>query len=271
MHAGRHRHQNGRILSIPATVQARHAGWDAELAWSIVPQAATWRMTNDAEIRFVKTAIAGRSPDLAAERARLGWAVGRLPVPRVLDSGTGDGVEWLLLAGLPGRDATVHDLRHDPARLVPILAHALRSLHETPAEDCPFDFRLDAALDLARRRVTDGLVVPETDFHPEHRHLTARKALDHLEARRPEQEDVVLCHGDYCLPNVLLDEGGGVTGYLDLGALGLADRWWDLAVASWSVTWNLGPGWEELFLAAYGVKLDPAGNAYYRLLYDVVS
>jgi kanamycin kinase len=62
-----------------------------------------------------------------------------------------------------------------------------------------------------------------------------------------------------------------VTGFVDLGELGVADRWWDLATASWAITWNLGPGWEERFLHAYGANHDPDRVAFYRLLYDLVS
>ncbi|HEX9710993.1 MAG TPA: APH(3') family aminoglycoside O-phosphotransferase [Actinomycetota bacterium] len=255
----------------PPEVLSDHEGWDCELAWSLVPQAATWRLTRGSEARYVKVARVGREPSLPAERVRLEWAAGRLPVPTVLDGGTVDGVDWLLLAGLPGRDATVHPLREEPARLVPILARALRTLHEAPIDDCPFDFRLDAALAKVRQRVRDELVVPATDFPEELQHLTAQAALEWLESDRPDTEDVVLCHGDYCLPNVLFNESGGLIGYLDLGKLGLADRWWDLAVATWSVTWNLGPGWEDLFLDAYGAARDPAREAYYRLMYNVVS
>ncbi len=91
-----------------------------------------------------------------------------------------------------------------------------------------------------------------------------------LEASMPMSEDVVLCHGDYCLPNVLIDSGC-VSGYVDLGELGLADRWWDLSVATWSLTWNLGPGWEDVFLDVYGIAVDPARMHYFRLLYDLVS
>jgi kanamycin kinase len=87
---------------------------------------------------------------------------------------------------------------------------------------------------------------------------------------RPASESLVVCHGDYCLPNVLL-EGGDVAGFVDLGELGVADRWWDLAVATWSLAWNLGGGHEALFLAEYGAEPDPARMAFYRLLYDVVS
>jgi kanamycin kinase len=81
---------------------------------------------------------------------------------------------------------------------------------------------------------------------------------------------LVVCHGDYCLPNVLI-EADAACGFVDLGELGVADRWWDLAVATWSVPWNLGPGYEDLFLHEYGVERDDDRVEFYRLLYDVVS
>jgi kanamycin kinase len=54
-------------------------------------------------------------------------------------------------------------------------------------------------------------------------------------------------------------------GCADLGDLGVADRWADLAVA----TWNYGPGWETPLLDAYGIAPDPARTCYYRLLWDL--
>jgi kanamycin kinase len=51
--------------------------------------------------------------------------------------------------------------------------------------------------------------------------------------------------------------------------LGVADRWADLAVATWSTQWNYGPGWEQPLLAAYGVAADPERIRYYRLLWDL--
>jgi kanamycin kinase len=62
-----------------------------------------------------------------------------------------------------------------------------------------------------------------------------------------------------------------VTGFVDLGRLAVTDRWSDLAVATWSVTWNLGPGWEEEFLASYGVSRDREAVAFYRLAYDLIA
>ena len=65
--------------------------------------------------------------------------------------------------------------------------------------------------------------------------------------------------------------GGPLKGFVDLGELGVADVWWDLAVATWSLEWILGPGYEDLFLKEYGKRVDSEKIQYYRLLYDVVS
>ena len=91
-----------------------------------------------------------------------------------------------------------------------------------------------------------------------------------LERTVPTSEDLVVCHGDYCPPNTLLHDWEPV-GFVDLGELGVADRWWDLAVATWSVEWNFGPGYQDIFLTEYGIERDESRISFYRLLYDLVS
>jgi aminoglycoside phosphotransferase len=59
--------------------------------------------------------------------------------------------------------------------------------------------------------------------------------------------------------------------HVDLGALGLADRWADLAIATGSLDWNYGPGWQGTLLDAYGIAPDPARIAYYRLMWELTS
>ena len=86
----------------------------------------------------------------------------------------------------------------------------------------------------------------------------------------PPIERLVVCHGDACVPNTLIDDDGHCTGHVDLGALGVADRWSDLAIATWSVSWNFGPSWEKALLDAYGVAPDVERTRYYRLLWDLL-
>lgn len=65
-----------------------------------------------------------------------------------------------------------------------------------------------------------------------------------------------------------LDDRGRGVAHVDLAALGVANRWADIAVASMSTEWNYGPGYEELLIEAYGVAPDPERLAYYRDLWN---
>jgi kanamycin kinase len=119
----------------------------------------------------------------------------------------------------------------------------------------------------ARRRGATGRLSPD-HWHADHRGLTVDQALDLL-ASPPPIDELVVCHGDACAPNTILSDTGQWSGHVDLGAVGTADRWADLAVATWSAGWNYGPGWEGQLLAAYGVSDDPVRTRYYRLLWDL--
>jgi aminoglycoside phosphotransferase len=85
----------------------------------------------------------------------------------------------------------------------------------------------------------------------------------------PPVDKLVVYHRDSCAPNTLLTADGRCSGHVDLGELGVADRWADLAIATWSTTWNYGPGWETPLLDAYGIAPDPDRTRYYRLLWDL--
>jgi kanamycin kinase len=261
-------------LQPPDSVRAAYADWEWSVAYEWLEKSTTWRLEHpgpDGRARFLKVKRAGHHPTALDESARMQWASLFLPVPIVLDAGSGDDVEWLLTDALAGTDATRHPLLSHPEEMVPILARGLADFHaRAPVAQCPFDFRAATAVAHARERVRAG-VATTSDLHPEYAHLTMDAALAELDWLRPTSEDLVVCHGDYCFPNVLLDDAGAITGFLDLGELAVADRWWDVAVGAWSTTWNVGPGYEELFYDAYGIEPDEDRIAFYRLLYDLAS
>jgi kanamycin kinase len=84
----------------------------------------------------------------------------------------------------------------------------------------------------------------------------------------PPVDRLVVCHGDACAPNTLIDDDGSCSGHVDLGALGLADRWADLAVATLSLSWNYPGHWEDELLDAYGIDPDAPRIEYYRRLWQ---
>jgi kanamycin kinase len=254
---------------------ASYADWE----WTVTSEwpgvATTWRLERASagatRRRFLKIVRAGHYPTAIDESARTQWASLFLPVPIVLDAGSDHDVDWLLTDALPGADATRHSLLAEPERIVPALARGLADFHaRAPLDQCPFTFRVADALAHVRERIRTGIATA-ADLHPEHQHLSVDNALAELERLRPATEDLVVCHGDYCFPNVLLDDTGTVTGYVDLAELAVADRWWDVAIGAWSTTWNVGPDWEDVFYVAYGIDHDDDRIAFYRLLYDLAS
>ena len=220
--------------------------------------------------RFIKWAPVGSGLDLAAEAERMTWAVRYHPVPEPLACGHDDAGSWLVTAALPGDRASSARWKADPATAVTAIGEGLRALHGAlPPARCPFSWSAEERLAGARRQAAAGQLDPAT-WHPCHQALTAGSALERA-AAIPPPDKLVVCHGDACAPNTLLAADGRWSGHVDLGLLGTADRWADLAVATWSAEWNYGPGWDRLLLDAYGIHPDPERTRYYRLLWDLSS
>ena len=117
-------------------------------------------------------------------------------------------------------------------------------IHRVPTEGCPFDATIASLLAQSLPRVSD------------------LKVLAYLRDRQPESEDLVFTHGDYCLPNILVDRGR-LGGFIDWGYAGVGDRYRDLSSCAWSVGHNLGEEWIPCFFAAYGVVIDQEKLDYY--------
>ena len=199
------------------------------------------------------------------------WAAPYLPVPEVVALEEWEGATVLLTEALPGRDA-IHPRVAQPTSphwCGPSAGGCAPSTTRSARSGVPSASTSPGPWPTSSERVQTGDIDP-CGFHEEHAHLSPAAALVELEASAPADEDLVVCHGDYCPPNMLLEEGR-VTGYVDLGELGAADRWWDIAVGAWSVGWNFGEELEPLFYESYGIAPDPARIRFFRLLYDLVS
>ena len=90
--------------------------------------------------------------------------------------------------------------------------------------------------------------------------------LGDLLTARPASEDLVVTHGDACLPNFIVQPDGEAA-IIDLGRFGVADRHQDLALFVRSARRNFPALDIEALLARhYPVAADPLKLAYYRQL-----
>jgi kanamycin kinase len=255
-------------VAVPPAVTALAGGRAVEPVWANQLGGLTFALGDGGSRRFVKWAPAGSGIDLAHEVDRLRWAAPFTPVPRVVDRGTDDDGAWFVTEALAGESAVTDRWKAEPERAAAAIGAGLRALHDAlPVERCPFSWSIDDRLDRVDGRARSGAVDP-SGWHDDHRPLGLDRALD-LAHDPPPIDHLVVCHGDACAPNTLIGPDGTWTGHVDLGALGTADRWADLAVATWSTEWNYGTSFEATLLAAYGIGPDPDRTRYYRLLWDL--
>jgi kanamycin kinase len=189
--------------------------------------------------------------DLADEAARMRWAAQYTPVPRVLEVGADEDSEWLMTEAIEARSAVDPRWLAEPETAARAIGAGLRAFHDAlPVDECPWTWS-----------IADRIAVAETLAAQGH---AADGLLD-----APDHDRLVVCHGDACAPNTLLADDGSWAGHVDLGSLGIADRWADLSIATYSLEWNFGPGYDHLVYEAYGIEEDPDRVAYYRLLWDL--
>jgi aminoglycoside phosphotransferase len=217
---------------------------------------------------------------LDAEADRLRWLAGTAMGSHVAEvvayepaPAAGNGIDRLLTTALPGADLTTDEVarRLAPAEQARRFGRHLRELHDSlDPDDCPFDARLDGRLAAAERRVAEGGVDDE-EFEPENGGRTPSDVLAELVRRRPAGEDLVVTHGDWCFPNVLVDPDGDESAWwmCDLGGLGVACRWYDLGIGCRTTVHNVGEGHVAAFLAGYGLapgEIDRERLDYYVLV-----
>lgn len=162
--------------------------------------------------------------------------------------------DWLLTSSLAGKDLTHAEYLANPKRLCDALGEALRRLHALPTADCPVQNKNELYLKTAAENRKAGLFDPSYSSTP----LSEEDAWKTVEAHRSLLQTEVLLHGDYCLPNLMLDHWQ-FSGFLDLGAAGAGDRHIDLFWGAWSLCYNLKTdAYRTRFFEAYGKdKVDP--------------
>lgn len=203
------------------------------------------------------------------------WLEGKLPAPQVIHFETDGEKEYLLMTRIQGKMACDKSYLAQPDLLLSLLAEALHMLWQTDWTDCPQSRSLEEELSHARYSLENGLVdfsrcEPET-FGPSG-FKSPEALLFWLESNRPPLEPA-FSHGDCCLPNIFFS-GNKVSGFIDLGDAGIADRWRDLSLCFRSLKHNTDgtyghtiPGFKPERLFDYlGIKPDWDKMRYYLLL-----
>ena len=157
----------------------------------------------------------------------------------------------MLSRAVAGLDCTSDIYLAEPKRLCDLLAERLRMLHELDASDCPIKDRVGEYIAMGELNYAKGTY--NTDHFPDSfGYRSGEEAYRVLQEDKHLLKNEVLIHGDYCLPNVMLDDWK-FSGFIDLGAAGMGDRHIDLFWGRWTLEFNLHTDeYGDRFLDAYG-------------------
>ena len=193
---------------------------------------------------------------------------GKLPLPRLRSYGTYNNMTYMLTHGVSGKSAAELCKEYEPERMMMLLCAAMAGLHSVDISHCPIINDLDKKLFLARERMLRG-AVDESDFDKKRQGMSAREIFVLLLKNRPEHEDSVFTHGDFCLPNIMFDAAGNVV-FIDMGGAGIACRYQDIALMLRSFQYNYGiVAYEtvaEMFEKHAAIQIDAGLVEYYQAL-----
>ena len=162
-----------------------------------------------------------------------------------------DAYDWLLTARMRGEDCTHADMLARPEWLADMMGEQLRALHELPTKGCPISDHTANYLATVEQNYHTGNY--DTSHFPDSfGYADAEAAWKTVEQGRHRLKTDTLLHGDYCLPNIMVEDGHFV-GFIDLGNGGVGDRHVDLFWGAWTLNFNLHTdAYRERFFDAYG-------------------
>ena len=137
--------------------------------------------------------------------------------------------DYMVTKAVKGEDAT-HWLK-DPEHLCEVLAKTMRRLHDLPPESVP--------------------VSPCMDIYEQMRKNPSEDS-EKIETVIRKMRSNTLIHGDFCLPNVMMQDWQ-FQAFIDVGLAGIGDRHIDIFWALWSLEYNLKTDqYRDQFLNLYG-------------------
>lgn len=169
----------------------------------------------------------------------------------VVEYYTADGYDYLLTPRVLGEDCTSAQYLNDPKRLADTLGTLLRELHDTDFTGCPVPNRLETYLETVKKNYREGRY--DLSYRtPEIEGFSGGEIYRFVFDNAYLLKNDTLIHGDYCLPNVMLNDWR-FSGFIDLGNGGVGDRHIDLFWGAWTLRRNLKTDeYRSRFFDAYG-------------------
>lgn len=187
--------------------------------------ATVYKLYNETEEFFLK--IERSNLESQQENKMIQWLQNRLQVPQIIHQCSYKGYDYLLMKKVDGEMSCSEKSLREPKKVVEALADGINKIQSVSIIDCPFTNAVDNKLEEALRRIENN-EIDMSDWEKNTDFTSPEELYEYLVKNKPTKE-LVFSHGDYCLSNVYITDGE-MTGLIDLGRSGIADKWQDIAL-----------------------------------------
>ena len=240
--------QSTRLPEIPERLTELTEGYTVSRYPWYETAAKIYRLESESDAVYLKLIEGQPTRSLERESKILEWIDGRIPTPNLLYYTYENEVEYQLTSEVKGTP-TYKVQSFEKVDAVRVLGETLKMVHSMGTDGCPID-----------NRVANKLALIE----------------DSSKLGDSPVEERVFSHGDYCLPNIIM-ENAALSGVIDWDYGGLADPYVDFNSCIWSMGYNYGEQetkkkWTPLFLESYGLdELDEEKLAFYGRLSSLIE
>ncbi|MFA6368815.1 MAG: phosphotransferase [Candidatus Shapirobacteria bacterium] len=189
----------------------------------------------------------------------------KINIPKIIDFNYKNNIAQLLITNVQGISS--HKLKDslDKEIILQKTAEALKKFHQI--NKVKADHLTTIEKDLAEIEKYLSLdVINVENFMANNEGKSPKQIFEYLCRLKQKHDKDSMTHGDYCLPNLLLD--GESFGFIDLGDCGPGDKYKDLSSIEGSIKRNFGSEWIDVFYKYYDplIKVDREKIIYYQLI-----
>lgn len=193
--------------------------------------------------------------NLKEEYERLKWIEGKLNTPKAYYYNEKDNIKYLIMEYKKGAPSfKFNDIGYQ-------LGKALKEIHQVNIENCPFN-------KYSPEQLLSNFLAKLDSIYPEiqdnYKDETKETVIEFMKENTPT--DKVLTHGDYSMPNILINNGE--ISFIDLGELGISTKYLDIYYLMKSLKINKKEEIFEEFLKGYGI--DKINNNYIKWM-DLIN
>lgn len=193
--------------------------------------------------------------NLKEEYERLKWIDGKLNTPKAYYYNEKDNIKYLIMEYKKGTPSfKFDDIGYQ-------LGKALKQIHQVNIENCPFNKYSPEQL---LSNFLDKLDSIYPEIQDNYKDETKETVIEFMKENIPT--DKVLTHGDYSMPNILINDGE--ISFIDLGELGISTKYLDIYYLMKSLKINKKEEIFEEFIKGYGI--DKINNNYIKWM-DLIN